>query len=59
MSLWEASKGQHRKGAFYSREAISMAIEGCFHSDLVDDKYLGTSHEVRSVTFWGIFILDQ
>lgn len=59
MSLWEAGKGQHRKGAFYSRQALSMAIEGCFHNDSMDDKQLRTTREVRSATFWGIFTLDQ
>lgn len=59
MSLWEAGKGQHRKGAFYSTQALSMAIEGCFHNDPVDDKQLRTTREVRSATFWGIFTLDQ
>jgi hypothetical protein len=59
MSLWEASTGQVRKGAFYSREALSMAIEGCFHSDLIDDAHPELGHEVCSATFWGIFTLDQ
>lgn len=56
MSLWEASKGHHRKGAFYSRQALSMAIEGSFHTDEGHD---AASREVRSATFWGIFTLDQ
>ena len=59
MSLWEASTGQHRKSAFYSREALSMAIEGCFHSDLIDNEGPELGREVRSATFWGIFTLDQ
>lgn len=31
MSLWEASQGQHNRGAFYSRQALSMAVEEGLH----------------------------
>ena len=55
MSLWEASQGRHNRAVFYSRQALSMAVEGGLHKNST----LGAiEQEVRTVTFWGIFALD-
>lgn len=60
MSLWEANQGQHSMGAFYARQALSMAVEGGLHRNFGDMNSLETSdREVRSATFWGVFTLDQ
>jgi hypothetical protein len=48
MSLWEASQGRHNRGAFYSRQALSMAVEEGLHKKSA----LGASEEqVRIATF--------
>ncbi|KFY99118.1 hypothetical protein V500_01451, partial [Pseudogymnoascus sp. VKM F-4518 (FW-2643)] len=59
MSLWEASQGQDSKAYYYSRQAMSMAVEGGLHNRSVNEKLLGISDEVCSATFWGVFVLDQ
>ncbi|KFY91582.1 hypothetical protein V500_04589 [Pseudogymnoascus sp. VKM F-4518 (FW-2643)] len=59
MSLWEASQGRDSKAYYYSRQAMSMAVEIGLHNRLVDNESLEISDEVRSATFWGIFVLDQ
>ncbi|KFY83175.1 hypothetical protein V498_08250, partial [Pseudogymnoascus sp. VKM F-4517 (FW-2822)] len=59
MSLWEASQGQDSKAYYYSRQAMSMAVEGGLHNRSADEKLLGISDEVCSATFWGVFVLDQ
>lgn len=59
MSLWEASQGRDSKAYYYSRQATSMAVEIGLHNRLVDSESLEISDEVRSATFWGIFVLDQ
>ena len=56
MSLWEASQGRHRRGAFYSRQALSVAVEGGLHRNSAQGP---SEEEVRSTTFWGLFVLDQ
>jgi hypothetical protein len=41
MSLWEASQGRESKAYYYSRQAMSMAVEGGLHNRSVNEKLLG------------------
>jgi hypothetical protein len=59
MSLWEASQGRDSKAYYYSRQAMSMAVEVGLHVRSANETYITISDEVRSATFWGIFVLDQ
>lgn len=59
MSNWEASRGNERKSSFYSRQAICMAVEMGLHLPVNDIDLSRAELEVRSVTFWGSFALDQ
>lgn len=59
MSIREASYGRDNRSWFYSGQSIRMAVElglhaHTQHADMDDDEY-----EVRSITFWGAFTLDE
>ena len=59
MSLWEASRGRDSKAYYYSRQAMSMAVEVGLHVRSANEAFQKISDEVCSATFWGIFVLDQ
>jgi hypothetical protein len=60
MSLHEAIRGRDSESWFYSRQSMQMAVEMGLHIDLAEHDDLSTAEqEVRAVTFWGAFTLDQ
>lgn len=59
MSIWEACCGREYRSWSYARQSISMAVEMCLHTELDDIEVSNAEHEVRSITYWGAFTLDQ
>jgi len=59
MSNWEASCGRENRGWFFARQSISMAVEMGLHAELDSSEMSTAEYEVRSITFWGTFALDQ
>ncbi|KAH8800682.1 fungal-specific transcription factor domain-containing protein [Xylogone sp. PMI_703] len=59
MSLWKSSRGKNDWSSFYSEQAIIMAIEMGLHLQTDGGEPSEAEDEVRSVTFWGAFVLDQ
>ena len=62
MSLREAGCGHDAIGYSYARQSIRMAVELGLHMNHIALEGEEISHEereVRSVTFWGCFALDQ
>jgi len=59
MSSWEASCGRESQSRFYARQSIAMAVEMGLHAELDDIEMSVADYEVRTITFWGAFALDQ
>ena len=62
MSLREAGCGHDSISRFYACRSIWMAVELGLHMDyavLDDEVFSNEEREVRSITFWGCFTLDQ
>ena len=59
MSNWEASCGRENRSWFYARQSIGMAVEMGLHAELDGIGMSTEDDEVRSITFWGAFALDQ
>jgi hypothetical protein len=60
MSIHEASCGRVSASWYYSGESMHMAIEMGLHADTLNEDDLQTDEqEVRAITFWGAFTLDQ
>ncbi|KAH8812462.1 fungal-specific transcription factor domain-containing protein [Xylogone sp. PMI_703] len=59
MSLWKTSRGKNNWGSFYSRQAITMAVEMGLHLQTEGVDPSEAEYAVRSTTFWGAFVLDQ
>lgn len=59
MSIWEASCGRDSRSWFCARQSISMAVEMGLHAELDDIEMSTADYEVRTITFWGAFALDQ
>jgi hypothetical protein len=59
MSNWEASCGREKRSWFYARQSIGMAVEMGLHAELDGIEMSTAEYEVRSITFWGAFALDQ
>jgi hypothetical protein len=59
MSIWEASCGRESRSWFYGRQSICMAVEMCLRTQIDGIEVSNAEQEVRSITFWGAFALDQ
>lgn len=61
LSLREASCGRSNESIFFSNQSIRLAIEIGLHKEPneISDEEDQIHDEVRSVTFWGAFNLDQ
>jgi hypothetical protein len=59
MALWEASRGRNSKSLFYSKQAMTMAIEMGLHSPDISKGLSEAEYEIQSATFWGAFVLDM
>ena len=62
MSLREASCGRSDTSRFYGLQSIRMAVESELHLDHLGfpgSVFSCDEREVRSITFWGCFALDQ
>ncbi len=59
MSNKEASCGRESRSWFYARQSICMAVEMGLHAELDDIEMSAAEYEVRSITFWGAYALDQ
>ncbi|KAI9743817.1 MAG: hypothetical protein M1818_002551 [Claussenomyces sp. TS43310] len=63
LSIREASAGRDTESLYYSGQAIRLATEVGLHMEASykpeEDDPLKEVHEVRSITFWGAFALDE